>query len=70
MDFSKDLVIIHCSGEAVNAVLSELYVKQESEDSVHIAIKKMDKKENSTAAMSPFSVYTIPLTKKKIVIDK
>ncbi len=69
VDFSKDMVIIHCSGEAVNAALVELYVKEESEDSVHIATKKRDKKENTTAAMSPFSVYTIPLTKKEIVIE-
>jgi hypothetical protein len=71
VDFSKEMILIFCAGTQKDAKLPALSISRETEKEVVIStsdIKRID----STAIRpyaSPFSVYKMPATKKKIVFN-
>ncbi len=72
VDFSKEVVIIHCSGKQDSAALPMLALLKETDTTLILGSKlEINKKINyATVRTSPFCVYKMPLTKKKISIEK
>ncbi len=72
VDFNKEVVIIHCSGKQDSSALPILTLRKETDTTLVLGSKfEINKKTNSaTVVTSPFCVYKMPLTKKKISIEK
>lgn len=72
IDFTKEMILIHCSGEQTNGKQALLLVLEENEKEVIIStsVGKSKKSGTSSALISPFSVYKMPLTKKNISFKK
>lgn len=72
IDFSKEMVIVHCSGRQSNGLLPVLSLLKETDTKVVIGSKTKheNEKRQSTAVTSPFSMYKMPLTKKEVVLEK
>ncbi|WP_425236709.1 hypothetical protein [Ulvibacterium sp.] len=72
VDFSRETVLIYCSGEEKRQVLPKLSVKNVTDQEIVIAPTLEEKQEKSTfdAVISPFSIYKIPSTQKKIIFQK
>lgn len=72
VDFTKEMILIHCSGEQRNGKHARLSIEKENEEEVVIAtsIEKSKKSGTSSALISPFSVYKMPLTQKEITFKK
>ena len=74
VNFTKEMILIHCSGEQTNGKHALLSVMEENEKEVIIGIstsvEKLEKSGASSALISPFSVYKMPLTQKEITIKK
>ncbi|MCW5515617.1 hypothetical protein [Muriicola sp. Z0-33] len=71
IDFSKQLVVIYCSGKTTNSNIPGLFKVSESENRLVLGIKKENAiQENSpTALLLPFSLYTMPITDKEVVLE-
>ena len=72
VDFTKEMILIHCIGEQTNGKTAELTFVQENENEVIVksSIKILEKGKTSSSITSPFSVYKMPLTQKKISFKK
>jgi len=70
IDFSKNMVVLYCSGEQGSGANPKLRLSNETETELIIGmVNQKDEKEGSIATVSPFSIYTVPLTSKKIRLD-
>ncbi|VAW10224.1 hypothetical protein MNBD_BACTEROID03-153 [hydrothermal vent metagenome] len=72
VDFSKEVVIIHCSGKQGSAALPMLTLLKETDTTLVLGSRfEINKKTNSaTVVTSPFCVYKMPLTTKRISVEK
>ena len=72
VDFGKELVVIYCSGKTSVAEIPRLYRLAESDDQLILGIVKQQAvpESSQTASLLPFSLYTLPLTEKEIVLEK
>ncbi len=72
VDFSKETVLVYCSGEKTNQALPKLSIKDVTDEEIVIKPILEDKREKSasSAVISPFSIYKIPSTQKKIIFQK
>lgn len=71
IDFTKEMVLIYCSGKLNANESSELSVQEVLDDKVVIKTSKVKKnKATSTAEITPFILYKMPLTTKEIVLKK
>lgn len=72
IDFSKELVVVYCSGKTTTSDIPGLYMVSESDDKLTLGIKKQNSTSDSTssAVLMPFGLYTMSLTDKEIVLDK
>ncbi len=72
VDFSKEMVLIHCSGYGPIGEQDSLFVANENELELQLKsmVVKREKQHTSAVKVSPFSVYKLPLTTKRIVFDK
>lgn len=72
VDFTKEMVLIHCSGEQPLGRQITLAVADENEHEliVRSSIEKKKGKTSSSVIISPFKVYKMPLTAKKIIFQK
>lgn len=72
IDFSKEMVIVQCSGEQNYVGLPTLSLSRETDSEVVLTTKT--KKETKSASIivmtNPFCVYKMPLTTKEIVVEK
>lgn len=68
IDFDKNMLLIWCEGETKAASLGLVFQNETAESYI---ISKSNPKSNShnTAITSPFWVYKLPLSDKKIVIS-
>lgn len=72
IDFSKNTVIILCSSDANYVSSEKLSVLDETDSEIILGMEQMDKGQisssssNSNEHVSPFFVYTMPLTEKKV----
>ena len=72
VDFTKEMILIHCIGEQMNGKHALLSVIAENEKEVIIgtSVERLEKRGTSSALISPFSVYKMPLTQKVISFKK
>ena len=72
VDFTKEMILIHCSGEQMDGKQVKLSVEEENDLEVIIrtSVKKTQKSGTSSALISPFSVYKMPLTQKEVTFKK
>ena len=68
IDFSKEIVIVRCSGKTDNGTLPILYVKDQTKGELVLGIRNTDKKYDSSAITTPFTLYRMPVTERKIVV--
>ncbi|MGI9550974.1 MAG: hypothetical protein ACR2MT_07235 [Aurantibacter sp.] len=72
IDFSRDMVVVLCSADKVSNMEYGLSVIQETETEIVIGSPEGSNNEqnttssNSTSLVSPFFVYKIPLTDKRV----
>ncbi len=68
VDFTKEMILIHCLGEQTNGTQASLSVAEENDQEMIIrtSVAKAQKSSTSSALISPFSVYKMPLTSKEI----
>ena len=66
VDFSKNMVIIYCAGTAGNGTQPSLFVQQETADEVIFKIDNSTDKQKPTATVSPFIIYSMPISSKKV----
>ncbi|WP_299534780.1 hypothetical protein [Ulvibacterium sp.] len=72
VDFSKETVLIYCSGEINQHVRPKLSIADVTDHSIIITptLEEKQKKGASLVITSPFSIYKIPSTQKKIIFQK
>ncbi len=72
VDFTKEMILIHCLGEQTNGTQASLSVAEENDQEMIIitSVAKAEKSSSSSALISPFSVYKMPLTEKAITFKK
>ncbi len=69
IDFSKELLILICTGQKQNRIGVELSILKETEESLLIeVVEKITSNSTKTAFISPFYLYRIPYTEKELVI--
>ena len=66
VDFSKQMVVIYCSGNNGNGTNPSLDVAQETDSELVLGIVNKTGENSTSNTVSPFRVYTMPLTPKKI----
>lgn len=69
IDFTKEMIILLCSGEQKGEAVTKLVMGKESVSNIIIEVKE-EGNPNSTAITSPFYLYKMPLTDKEIVFEK
>lgn len=71
VDFSKDLVIIYCSGETYQNELPELYLAKETEGAIILnkRISEVSENQDNKALLMPFGLYIMPFTDKEISLQ-
>lgn len=72
VDFSKETVLIYCSGEINDQILPKLSISDVTDEAIVIKsiLEEEPKKTTSNATTSPFSIYKMPSTQKKIIFQK
>ncbi len=70
IDFTRQMVIIYSSGQLQGSSGRPLVVSQQTEDTLMLRPEEPTGKSQAdgTATIQPFSLYTIPLTDKKILL--
>ena len=72
VDFSREIVILHCPGKMFNGDTSRLIIKENTPGQLVLTregVEVKQKKENGALTM-PFSLYKLPLTEKEIILQK
>ncbi|MGB5666304.1 MAG: hypothetical protein WBM53_05625, partial [Maribacter sp.] len=73
VDFTKEMILVHCSGlRKSNVAPSSLSIMEETDEELVLETTngKVEQKGGDSAEISPFSVYKMPLTSKKIIFKK
>ncbi len=68
IDFEKDMLLIWCAGETT-AANTGLVFQKETAESFFISKLKAKHISKTTAITSPFRIYKLPLSDKKITIE-
>ncbi len=70
IDFTRQMVIIYSSGHMQGLSGPPLVVSYQTQDTLLLrsAAPTIKKMEEGTAAIQPFSIYTVPLTDKKVLL--
>ncbi len=71
IDFTKELVLLHCPGKMRDKSATELFIMDDSSEKILLSTKEANIKQKvgNEALTMPFSLYTIPLTEKEIVFQ-
>lgn len=72
IDFSKEMVIIVCSGEHMSGGLASIpYILEETDSKMVLSIKPENGEKGlvTTAITSPFRMYSMPITDKEIAFQ-
>lgn len=73
IDFSRQLVIVYHSGEATAGEIRELYKDQQKDNEVVLGrreAKEQAAASSATARIQPFSLYTLPVTDKEVILEQ
>jgi hypothetical protein len=68
IDFDRDMLLVWCQGETTAASLGLVLQKETAESYIMIKLNTKNKSKN-TAITSPFRIYKLPLSNKKIAIQ-
>lgn len=71
IDFSKEMIVIQCSGAVNQDGLPVLLISKETDVEIILSsdFQKNASEETSIAVANPFCIYKMPLTEKNIVIE-
>ncbi|MBU3024396.1 MULTISPECIES: hypothetical protein [Zobellia] len=69
VDFGKEMLLIYCAGKQQGASLPRLFVKNTSDSRLVLGVETTKGEASSTALTSPFSIYSLPLTQKQIIVE-
>ena len=71
IDFSRNMVVVYCSGQTNNQSLPTLWVNEDTDQGMVVQKKqeKEAKDQSSTAIVRPFGLYTMPVTDKEIKLQ-
>lgn len=71
IDFSKQMVLVYCSGKTTAGTMPNLHTTSETDDRMTVGIKKKqtEKEDSSTAIVMPFGLYLMGLTEKEVVLE-
>ena len=69
VDFSREILILHCPGEMFNGDSARLIIKDNTPEKMLFALEgtKVKEKKEMGALTMPFSLYKLPLTEKEII---
>ncbi len=72
VDFTKDFILVYCSGKQQGGAVATLSMIAETEETIVLGKEEVFQKDkgSSPAVVSPFSVYKMPLTKKEITFKE
>lgn len=71
IDFKKEMIVITCSGERNDGSIPELAIMKETDSQLVLSVSLQSATEKYAGAItSPFSVYKMPLTDKKIIFEE
>jgi hypothetical protein len=70
IDFSREMVVVRCSGAVEGGAVPELGIRKETDDEIVLGIRETGSVSNSSAVTTPFSVYRMPLTAKEVIVKK
>ncbi|SRR6056297_2018469 len=68
IDFQKDMLLIFCEGETTMASLG-LGLEKETAEAYVLSKISPKKKAKNSAVTSPFLVYKLPLSDKKVIVE-
>lgn len=68
IDFSKEMVIVHCSGAQNQSGIPILTYHKET--TTQVLLEHKIEKGTTAVKTNPFCVYKLPLTEKEIVVEK
>lgn len=72
INFTKEIVLVHCSGEQNMDVQFEQLVMEETHNEIIVRILSIptNQRQTSVVDVSPFSVYKMPISKKNVKVVK
>ena len=73
IDFSKNIAVLYCSGSTKDTALPEIYISGENDSEMRLEKGKLYAKDSvvkSTATVTPFGLYLLPLTDKRVIFSK
>ncbi len=71
IDFTKQMVVIYCSGKTTSSQIPGLHIVGETDDTMTLAIKRQNVQgTSSTALVMPFGLYAMTRSEKQVVLDK
>jgi len=70
IDFKTEMVVIYCSGKRDDAAKSEIRKMSENDNEMVFSAEHKIPEDKKSYKTTPFSLYKMPLTDKKIVIDQ
>ncbi len=73
VDFSKNIAVLYCSGSTNATELPEIYISDENDSEMHLEKGKLYAKDSivkSTATVTPFGLYLLPLTDKQVIFSQ
>lgn len=73
VDFSKNIAVLYCSGSTNATELPEIYISDENDSEMHLEKGKLFAKDSivkSTATVTPFGLYLLPLTDKQVIFSQ
>ncbi|HET8735901.1 MAG TPA: hypothetical protein VFM69_04840 [Pricia sp.] len=68
IDFSKQMVVVRCSGITEGGAIPNLYLKRATKTEMVLGLREKEVPGTSSAITTPFSVYRMPVTAKEIVV--
>ena len=68
IDFEKEMLFVWCAGEGLGHA-PELSIKNETKEAYVLSKGNERKKTETTALISPFKIYKLPVSSKKIVFE-
>lgn len=69
VDFSEHIVLVYCSGNDGNGTNPTLDVAKETDSEMVLRMANKTTKNGVSKTVSPFSLYTMPVTLKKISFE-
>jgi hypothetical protein len=72
VDFGRELLLVYCAGTTMGVDKLELVIIEDSLDTFLVGLKEQSTstKETNQVATTPFCIYKMPLTPKKIRFQK